>query len=145
MRTEKLRPDSLRLGAAKLPAVAVAGLVLIAASPAPTVAITGRVLGASGAHPVYVALWDAAGFQSKPVQQIRLGADGSFRFEVAPGRWAVSAFEDVNENGVLDMGLFGPKEPAAFWRPYHAYRKPRFEDVAMQVDGTLSDANISLR
>ncbi|MBV8842790.1 MAG: DUF2141 domain-containing protein [Bryobacterales bacterium] len=63
---------------------------------------------------LYVALWEADGFLKRPVQQVRIepGAERIFRFEVPAGRWAVSAFEDRNGNGVLDMGFFGPKEPS---------------------------------
>jgi uncharacterized protein (DUF2141 family) len=57
----------------------------------------------------------------------------------------VSAFEDLNDNGILDMGFFGPKEPSGFWRPFHAKRKPRFDDVASQIDNTVSDADVKLR
>ncbi len=109
------------------------------------VTISGRVSGASDAHDVYVALWDADGFLKKPVQQVKLGASRTFRFDVAPGRWAVSAFEDKNANGTLDMGLFGPKEPSGFWRPFNAWRKPRFDDVASRVDRNVADANVTLR
>ena len=96
---------------------------------------------------VYVALWDASGFLDRPVRQIKLapGADRSFHFDVVPGRWALSAFEDRNANGVLDMGLFGPKEPSGFWRPFHAWRKPRFDDVAAQIDRDVSGADVTLR
>jgi uncharacterized protein (DUF2141 family) len=57
----------------------------------------------------------------------------------------VSAYEDKNGNGVLDMGLFGPKEPSGFWRPFHAWRKPRFDDVAVDVGRDIADANVTLR
>jgi uncharacterized protein (DUF2141 family) len=51
-------------------------------------------------------------------RQLKLapGSQRSFQLDVPKGRWAVSAFEDRNGNGVLDMGLFGPKEPSSFWR-----------------------------
>jgi uncharacterized protein (DUF2141 family) len=133
----------------------VAGLLaLLAARPAPSdeaklakLVLSGHVLGASNKLPVFVALWDEAGFLSRPVQEIRLppGTDRAFRFEVTPGRWAVSAFEDRNGNGILDMGLFGPKEPSGFWRPFHAWRKPRFDDVASRVDHDVNDANLTLK
>jgi uncharacterized protein (DUF2141 family) len=117
-----------------------------AADPA-KLTIAGRVVGASDKHTVYVALWDNTSFLDRPVRQLKLapGSDGSYRFEVAPGRWAVSAFEDRNGNGVLDMGLFGPKEPSGFWRPFHGWHKPRFDEVASQVDHNVSDADVALK
>jgi uncharacterized protein (DUF2141 family) len=113
-----------------------------------TVAIAGHVSGASGKHTVYVALWTADNFLGAgPTRQLRFaaGVEPRFRFEVAPGRWAVSAYEDRNENGALDVGMFGPKEPSGFWRPFHAWRKPRFDDVERRVDVDISDAEIALK
>jgi uncharacterized protein (DUF2141 family) len=97
----------------------------IAAAPE-TFRLSRRILGSSGKSVVYVALWRADNFLKQPVQQVRIepGADLVFQFEVPAGRWAVSAFEDRNGNGVLDMGLFGPKEPSGFWHAFSGHRKP---------------------
>jgi uncharacterized protein (DUF2141 family) len=118
-----------------------------AADPPATFALAGRVTNDSGKYPVYVALWDSAGFLDRPVRQLKLplGSARSFRFDVPRGRWALSAFEDRNGNGELDLGLFGPKEPTGFWRPFHAWRKPRFDDVATTIDHDLQDADVALR
>jgi uncharacterized protein (DUF2141 family) len=111
------------------------------------VEISGRVTGGSSEHTIFVALWDSAGFLVKPVKQLRIDPQAApvFHFYVPAGRWAVSAFEDENNNGVLDMGRFGPKEPTGFWRAFHRWRKPRFGDVASSVDHSVYDANITLR
>lgn len=111
-----------------------------------TVPLSGKVTGGSGKHTIYIALWDEHSFLNKPVQQIRItpGASPDFRFDVTPGRWALSAFEDKNEDGVLDMGLFGPTEPSGFWHAFHAWRKPRFNDVAVQIDRDVSGIEIKL-
>lgn len=108
--------------------------------------LSGRVIGGSGKHVVLVALWDASGFLKRPAQQIRIEpqADPHFQFQIPIGRWALSAFEDENGNGVLDMGVFGPKEPSGFWHPFHAWRKPHFDDVAVQIDCNTTDADIKL-
>ena len=112
----------------------------------PPVTLSGKVMGASGKHPVYVALWSSAGFLVKPVQQIRIepGSDSSFYFRVAPGAWALSGYEGVNENGKLDMGMFGPKEPSGFWHPFHAWRRPRFSDVSFTANSDQAQADIDL-
>jgi len=109
--------------------------------------ISGRVTGGSGKHTIYVALWGSEGFLDKPVKQVRIDpqAAPTFRFYVPAGSWAVSAFEDENNNGVLDMGHFGPKEPSGFLRAFHGWHKPRFTDVAISVDHNINDANIKLR
>jgi uncharacterized protein (DUF2141 family) len=111
------------------------------------VSIAGAIRGASGRYPVFVALWDDASFLRRPVQSVRLsaGAPLEYSFSVAAGRWAVSAFEDRNGNGTLDMGVFGPKEPSGFWRPFHRWRKPEFTDVAVAVDADVLHADIDLR
>jgi hypothetical protein len=57
----------------------------------------------------------------------------------------VSAYEDRNENGVLDMGLFGPKEPSGFWRPFAGWHKPHFDEVVVQVDRNIADADVTLK
>jgi uncharacterized protein (DUF2141 family) len=110
------------------------------------VSLSGNVSGGSGKHVIFVALWDRSGFLKHPVQQVRIEpqAEPHFQFEIPVGRWAVSAFEDANDNGVLDMGIFGPKEPSGFWRPFHAWRKPHFDDVAVQIDRNTTDANFKL-
>jgi uncharacterized protein (DUF2141 family) len=109
--------------------------------------LSGRVLGSSGKHSVYVALWRADGFLERPVQQIHLepGAPATFHFEVRAGRWALSAFEDVNGNGVLDMGLFGPSEPSGFWRAFSGWHKPRFDEVAASVERDIDDVDLRLK
>jgi len=111
------------------------------------VSVSGTVIGASGVHTIHVALWDSTGFMRQPVQEVQLrpGAGCSFGFSMAPGRWAISAFEDINENGACDMGLLGPKEPSGFLRPFHAWHKPRFDEVAAQIDHDISNADVKLR
>jgi len=108
--------------------------------------LSGRVSGGSGKHVILVALWDEGGFLKRPIQQVRIEqkAEPQFQFQIPNGRWALSAFEDENDNGILDMGVFGPKEPTGFWRPFHRWRKPHFEDVAAQIDRNTTDADIKL-
>jgi len=109
--------------------------------------VSGHVLGASGKYAVYVALWRRDGFLEHPAEGIRLEARAAkeFAFHVSPGSWALSAFEDKNGNGVLDRGFFGPKEPFGFWRPFTAWHKPKFDDVAFVVKHDLANADIKLR
>jgi len=126
----------------------VCALAWILASAAPaTFRLSGRVSGASGKKVVYVALWQADGFLQTPVHQIRIepGAPLVFQFDVPAGRWALSAFEDRNGNGVLDMGWFGPKEPSGFWRAFSGHHTPRFDEVASQVERDTANANITLK
>jgi uncharacterized protein (DUF2141 family) len=113
----------------------------------PAVALAGHVRGASGKHALYVALWQSEGFLERPVRQTRFapGAAADFSFSVPAGKWALSAFEDRNDNGVLDMGSFGPKEPTGWWRPFTAWRRPKFDDVAASITGDTPGADITLK
>ena len=112
-----------------------------------SITIAGKVLGWSGSHTLRLALWRADHFLEKPFQTVSIpaGHPAEFSFSASPGEWAVSAYEDVNENGTLDMGLFGPKEPMGFWRPFTAHRKPTFKDVSMVVERDLTNVEIRLK
>jgi len=109
--------------------------------------LSGQVSGSSGKSVVYDALWRADSFLNRPMQQLRFepGVALVFRFQVSAGRWAVSAFEDRNGNGILDMGLFGPKEPSGFWRPFTGRHKPRFDEVAALIERDTLNADIALK
>lgn len=111
------------------------------------VTLSGRVRGASGTHSVHVALWRREGFLEHPAQEMLFapGTAPAFQFHLLPGRWAVSAYEDRNDNGVLDMGLFGPKERSGFWRPFTAWHRPKFDEVAADVTRDTFDADITLK
>lgn len=127
----------------------VAGVCLgqVRTGSGPVYSVSGTVVGGSGKHAIHVALWAEAGFLQKPVREIVIepGHAAEFRFEVPAGRWALSAFEDVNGNGVLDMGAFGPKEPNGFWKPFHGWHRPQFDEVAVQIDRDTTGVEIRLK
>jgi uncharacterized protein (DUF2141 family) len=139
-----------RIGAAGI-RVALIFLALFAArmDAAPeTFKLAGRVLGASGKNAVYVSLWQKDGFLTKPVREIKIepGAEPVFQFEVEKDRWAVSAFEDRNSNGKLDMSWYGPpKEPSGFWHAFNGHHKPRFDELASAVDNNILNADVTLK
>jgi uncharacterized protein (DUF2141 family) len=79
----------------------------------------------------------AANFpQGKPLQGQMVAAtkgDMSVVFkDLAPGRYAVSAFHDVNGNGRLDANMMGmPTEPYGFSRDAKgSFGPPKFDDAA---------------
>jgi len=137
---------SLRRPAMSNVLLALAIAAATAATPGDVV-LSGKVLGASGKGAVHVALWQADGFLKHPAQEVRveLGKSPTFRFDIRPGRYALSAFEDLNGNGILDMGMFGPKEPSGFWRPFGGWHKPRFDEVASQFEGETHALDIVLK
>jgi len=64
------------------------------------------------------------------------GAQASVKFpEVAPGEYAVSAFQDTNGNQKLDRGKFGiPTEKYGFSRDARGnYGPPEFVDASIRV------------
>jgi len=130
----------------RLPSV-LALLVLFAQSPpSGTFTLSGHVRNASGQHTIYVLLWQVNGL-TETHREIRIeaGREPHYEFHVPAGKWAISAYEDRNENERLDMGMFGPKEPSGFWPAFRGRHKPRFDEVATTIDGDVPDADIVLR
>jgi uncharacterized protein (DUF2141 family) len=142
--TKKTIPNAILFAVAIL----VTLIVAQSATAAPrTFTLSGRILNSSGKNPVYVALWNANGFLKTPIKQIRInpGSDPVFTFDIPAGSYAISAYEDRNGNGILDMGLFGPKEPSGFWVAFNGWHKPRFEEVAFSVSADIPHADIVLK
>lgn len=90
---------------------------------------------------VRVALFDAATFPRKPLRgEIALAKQGAVTVifkDVSPGTYAVSAFQDVNENEKLDTNAVGrPNEPYGFSRDARGmFGPPAFDAVAFSVQG----------
>jgi uncharacterized protein (DUF2141 family) len=125
------------------------------ASDAPTVTIGGEVRFEKAA-PVFLQLLalDASGKETVARSQvIKLESEDvarrRVRFEfagLAPGRYALKAFQDTNGNGKIDIGMFGPKEPWATYRPARPkLRPPRFEEMAFDARASVSDASLVMQ
>lgn len=69
-----------------------------------------------------------------------------YRFDDLPaGTYAIRCFQDENDNGKLDRGLTGPKEPWGMsFRPGKGkrMRPPKFEEVSFDVDADISGLDI---
>ena len=83
-----------------------------------------------------------------PFRNATVDASGSrleYTFQVPPGDYAVSIYQDVNKNGKMDKNLFGaPSEPYAFSRNYKpTFRAPKFDEVKINMNGDRK-INISL-
>lgn len=95
----------------------------------------------------------AQGFPGDPSKAVSCGAstkrgDKSFLFEnVRHGKIAVSAYQDVNENGRLDKGWFGiPKEPAGVSRSESGpLRRPRFGESLIEFNQSELTLRVRLR
>jgi len=59
--------------------------------------------------------------------------------ELPPGEYAIALYQDINNNGKLDAGLFGkPKEPYAFSRNVKPrFSAPHFDDCKFQIQSVV--------
>lgn len=66
--------------------------------------------------------------------------------DVAPGRYAVAAFQDVDGTGVLRRGKLGiPLEPYGFSNGAGLSRRPKFEAAAFNVPESGLAVSVALR
>jgi len=91
---------------------------------------------------LYIGLYDRASDFPEwdaQIRQARLEVNGARLVatlpDVPPGRYAVAAFHDQNNNGRFDQGLFGiPLEGFGFTRdPTVIFDAPVFDEAAIQV------------
>lgn len=71
----------------------------------------------------------------------------AFSFDNVPaGRYTIRCFQDVNGNGKLDGGMFGPKEPWGFYRPKRPkFRGPKFDEVAFDVKQDMTHITFEVK
>lgn len=79
---------------------------------------------------------DEASWLESPHKQLRLSPDEDIitaSFDVPHGKYAISIYQDVNENGELDRNFVGiPKEPVGFGNNYKPFGKPKFESASVE-------------
>lgn len=70
----------------------------------------------------------------------------SFLFSnLEQGTYGIRCFQDLNDNGKLDKGLFGPSEPWGFsWNKQTHNIRPIFLDYCYRVDGDVINIEIYL-
>lgn len=101
---------------------------------------------------VMVALFnDAAGFPRGKVLQGQMVAAKPGQVELvfkdlAPGAYAVSAYQDLNSNQRLDANLVGmPTEPYGFSRDARGkFGPPKFEDAVVRVGAEAQQVLVNL-
>ena len=86
--------------------------------------------------------------KSQPVNRLILTpsqqneADGFILFEftnISQESYVIRFFQDVNNNGELDKGLFGiPKEPWGIYKPNTSFGKPDFDDCCFEIDSNVN-------
>jgi uncharacterized protein (DUF2141 family) len=118
--------------------------------------ITGRVL-INEEGVLYIYLVDEEQFSIPftgikefviPISSIHLDSGTvPFAFQNIPaGRYGIRVFIDTNDNGKLDRGLSGPREPWGMsWQEKRISRIPRFKDIAFQLAGDIHGLEIDSR
>ncbi len=71
----------------------------------------------------------------------------TYFYNVPKGKIAVGCYQDVNEDWKLNGNMVGiPNEKYGFSKvPKSKWRKPRFDEVAIDYDGTETTVNIELK
>jgi uncharacterized protein (DUF2141 family) len=142
------RWQSLFPGVFKL---AVSGLLIgcCGVSAAGNLIVTVERLKESGGH-VRVALFNDPKTFPKTVligqkAEARVPSVTLIFNDLQPGRYAVSAFQDLNLNDKLDTNAFGmPREPYGFSQGARGrFGPPSFGDASFEFDG--KDQNIHIR
>jgi uncharacterized protein (DUF2141 family) len=136
-------------------ALGLTGLLLAAAAPAGTppngtieVAVAG-VRNASGQVKVDVCT-EATFLKDCPWSATARAHAGTVVVEVhgvPPGRYAIQAFHDANNNGECDQGLFGiPREGVGFSNDaFKGWSRPKFGNAAFDFNGGRLRLALKLR
>jgi uncharacterized protein (DUF2141 family) len=71
----------------------------------------------------------------------------SFRFDsLAPAIYGIRCFQDVNRNGTLDAGIFGPTEPWSMsWRGKRPWGVPKFKQIYFDLQSDTSGIILNLK
>ena len=137
--------------------LAAAVLAGIAAAPLPAADLAVEVRGIRSADGrLYVAVHapetkatfpEAAGTIAAVQQSAQVGALRFILRDLPPGRYAVNAFHDENDNGELDTNLVGiPSEGYGFANdPDSSFGPPDFEAAAVNVGDAAEAAVMTLR
>src|SRR5882757_8552190 len=90
-----------------------------------------------GKGTVFVSIWnDEKTFFKKPFVTKSLKADKAtldFSFDLPQGEYAISIYQDINDNKKLDLGIFNiPKEPVGFGNNFRPkFSAPKYKDCAV--------------
>ncbi|MCU0421707.1 MAG: DUF2141 domain-containing protein [Bacteroidia bacterium] len=86
---------------------------------------------------IYVSVFSENGFLEKSIQTksaIISGNKVTLQFDLPPGEYAVSTYQDVNSNGKLDRYIIGkPKEPYGFSNNIKPFGPPSFTDCKFSL------------
>lgn len=96
---------------------------------------------------IYVSVFSKKDFLEKSIQTKSAIISGNkifVEFDLPPGEYAVSSFQDVNDNGKLDRYFIGkPKEPYGFSNNIKPFGPPSYKDCKFNL--TSSPKLISIK
>ena len=91
---------------------------------------------------------DKSNWLKTPFQKLVLSSNQDLQtasFQVPHGKYAISIYQDLNENGQLDQAAFGiPKEPIGFGNNYKPFGKPKFDAALIEFKPTSKPQSIKL-
>jgi uncharacterized protein (DUF2141 family) len=97
---------------------------------------------------VWVSVFSENDFLKKSIQTKSIIASGSsviIEFDLPPGEYAVSTYQDINSNGKLDRYFIGkPKEPYGFSNNVKPFGPPSYKDCKFNLTGASKLILISL-
>jgi uncharacterized protein (DUF2141 family) len=97
---------------------------------------------------VWVSVFSEKDFLEKSIQTKSVTASGEkviVEFDLPPGEYAVSTYQDVNSNGMLDRYFIGkPKEPYGFSNNVKPFGPPRYKDCKFTLANSPKSISISL-
>ncbi len=131
----------------------LAAAFLIMALPVEAATLTVKVEGVTAAGGnLMVALCDGATYAAsgKPLHgkvfPAKAGVMAAQFDNLAPGIYAVKVMQDVNGNGKMDIGLFGPSEPYGFSNNVRALAgAPSFDKAKFEVHDGDNPIAITIR
>ena len=153
------RPYQLSAATRLMTAVTAAAATLFPGVPLLADELVVTINNIKEAGEIHVALYDnadafeadrgdkggaAPGITQGTIEFVEAGSV-TYRYELAPGTYAIGIFHDVNLNNRLDNYFFGvPKEQYGFSNDARGFMgPPSFEAAAFEVDGR-TDIQISL-
>lgn len=97
---------------------------------------------------IFVSVFSEKGFLEKSIQTKSVVISGSkviVEFDLSPGEYAVSTYQDLNSNDKLDRYFIGkPKEPYGFSNNVNPFGKPSYKDCKFTLDNSSKSISIKL-
>jgi uncharacterized protein (DUF2141 family) len=97
---------------------------------------------------IWVSVFSEKDFLEKSIQTKSVVVSASkaiVEFDLPPGEYAVSTYQDVNSNGKLDRYIIGkPKEPYGFSNNVKPFGKPSYKDCKFTLTNSPKSISITL-